>query len=130
MIRLFDYISNWFLCLFLIWYFTKNDYLNPYYGIYFIFYGYLIYIFINYFILNVKFDICYLLFGIIVHYLPIYLFTKDNHKLNNYSLIFFITICFLYLVYLSRSLNKNFINIYFRDKQILNLNDFISKVIK
>ena len=100
MLRLFDYISNWIGLLFIIWFILKQtksryseyaNYINPYYGIYFIFYGYILYVFVN-LSQGIRFNFLYIIFGLITHYTPIYLFNVINGKENKYSLTFFIIV--------------------------------------
>ena len=136
MLRLFDYVSNWVGLLFIIWFILKHskteyskyaDYINPYYGIYFIFYGFIIYILLNLF-KGVNFDFSYIIFGLITHYAPIYLFNAVNGKENKYSLTFFIITIVSYLLFIKMKLNKNPIDIYIRDKQVTNIKEFFIKI--
>lgn len=133
MIRLLDYISNWFGILFLLWLLLKQlgyknyDYINPYIGIYFIFFGYIIYILINS-LKGVKFDRSYIVLGLITHYAPIYIFNLVNGKQNDYSLIFFTLTLMVYLFHISFNLNKTPLDIYIKDKQIVNLKEFLTKI--
>ena len=133
MIRLFDYISNWFGILFLLWLFLKQsgyknyDYINPYFSIYFIFFGYIIYILIN-ILKGVKFDRFYIIIGLITHYAPIYFFNLINAKQNDHSFTFFIITLMIYLFYLSIYLNKTPMDIYITDKQVVNLKEFLTKI--
>jgi hypothetical protein len=134
MIKLLNYISNWVGLFFIIWLILKQtkyskyaDYINPYYGIYFIFYGYFVYILLNY-LKGVKFDPLYVIFGILTHYAPIYIFNLVNGKHNNYSLKFFIFTIIVYLLFINYTINKNPIDVYIRDKQVTNIKEFFIKI--
>lgn len=136
MLRLLDYVSNWVGLLFIIWFILKHtktkysqyaDYINPYYGIYFIFYGFIIYILLN-LLKGIKFDFSYLIFGLITHYSPIYLFNAVNGKENKYSSTFFIITIVSYLLFIKMKLNKNPIDVYIRDKQVTNIKEFFIKI--
>ena len=136
MLRLFDYISNWIGLLFIIWFILKQtksryseyaNYINPYYGIYFIFYGYILYVFVN-LSQGIRFNFLYIIFGLITHYTPIYLFNVINGKENKYSLTFFIITIIFYLLFINIKTNKTPIDIYIKDKQATNIKEFLIKI--
>lgn len=136
MLKLLHYVSNWVGLLFIVWFILKHtktkyskyaDYINPYYGIYFIFYGFVIYILFN-LLKGVKFDFSYIIFGLITHYAPIYLFNAVNGKENKYSLTFFIITIVFYLLFIKMKLNKNPIDVYIRDEQVTNIKEFFIKI--
>lgn len=133
MITLIQHISNWVGFLFIVWFILKNtiysklsEYINPYYTIYFIFIGYILYILIN-LIKGVNFDLSYILLGFITHYIPIYLFNITKSEKNEYSGLFFIIMMILYLSYIHITTNKNIYQLYFIDPQVKTLDEFLLK---
>ena len=119
---LLQFISHWIQIFFIIWFLLYQNKieihkkLNIYYLVYFLWYGYLLYVFIN-LCLGVKYDIYFLLFNLLTHGLPLYYFNKINYQPNQYSLIIFVVLFVMYLIYI-RSMNKTMIDIYFVDEQI------------
>ena len=113
------FISIWIQLLFLFWfilYQNKKETINLYYLVQFLWYGYLVYLFIH-FCIGTKFSIPFLVFNLLTHGLPLYYFNKINYQPNQYSLITFIVVFLMYLIYI-RSMNKTMIDIYIIDTQI------------
>ena len=127
--KYFNFISNWVISLFIIWFIfyminKKNIYLkhfNLYYLNLFIFYGFIGYLLFHLLILKNKFNINYTIINIIIHYLPVYIYQKLNIRSNKYSLKLFIIIFMIYLFYIHFFMNTNMINIYFKDDQLFQL---------
>ena len=125
----FNFISNWVILLFIIWFIfymiNKNNiylkYFNLYYLNLFIFYGFIGYLLFHLLILNNKFNFIYTILNILIHYLPVYVYQKLNIHSNKYSLKMFILIFMIYLFYIHFILNTNMINIYFINKQLFQL---------
>ena len=125
----FNFISNWVILLFIIWFIfymiNKNNiylkYFNLYYLNLFIFYGFIGYLLFHLMILNNKFNFFYTILNILIHYLPVYVYQKLNIHSNKYSLKMFILIFMIYLFYIHFILNTNMINIYFINKQLFQL---------
>ena len=125
----FNFISNWVILLFIIWFIfymiNKNNiylkYFNLYYLNVFIFYGFIGYLLFHLMILNNKFNFFYTILNILIHYLPVYVYQKLNIHSNKYSLKMFILIFMIYLFYIHFILNTNMINIYFINKQLFQL---------
>ena len=119
---LLQFVSIWIQIIFIIWFLLYQNKieihkkLNIYYLVQFLWYGYLLYVFIN-LCLGVRFSIDFLLFNLLTHGLPLYYFNKINYQPNQYSLIIFILVFMMYLIYI-RSMDKTMIDIYFVDEQI------------
>ena len=121
---LLNFVSNWSFILFLIWWLSyvlniKIIYinLNLYYLIYFCFYGYLFYLLYHIFHKKLKYEISFILFGLFLHGLPVYIYKKYNIRPNIYSLRIFFSIGLLYLLYLKYR-GKNILNLYFIQTQV------------
>ena len=119
---LLQFVSIWIQIIFIIWFLLYQNKieihkkLNIYYLVQFLWYGYLLYVFINS-CLGVRFSIDFLLFNLLTHGLPLYYLTKINYQPNQYSLVIFVVVFMMYLIYI-RSINKTMIEIYIIDEQI------------
>ena len=119
---LLQFISHWIQIIFIIWFLLYQNKieihkkLNIYYLVQFLWYSYLLYVFIN-LCLGVRFSIDFLLFNLLTHGLPLYYFNKINYQPNQYSLVIFVVVFMMYLIYI-RSINKTMIEIYIIDEQI------------
>ena len=119
---LLQFISHWIQIIFIVWFLLYQNKieihkkLNIYYLVQFLWYGYLLYVFIN-LCLGIRFSIDFLLFNLLTHGLPLYYLTKNNYQPNQYSLIIFVVVFVMYLIYI-RSINKTMIGIYLVDEQI------------
>ena len=116
------YISHWILIFFIVWFLLYQNKIeihkriDIYYLVKFLWYGYLLYVFIN-LCLGVKYDIYFLIFNLLTHGLPLYYLTKINYQPNQNSLIIFVVVFMMYLIYI-RSMDKTMIDIYLVDEQI------------
>ena len=119
---LLQFVSIWIQIIFIIWFLLYQNKieihkkLNIYYLVQFLWYGYLLYVFIN-LCLGIRFSIDFLLFNLLTHGLPLYYLTKINYQPNQYSLVIFVVVFMMYLIYI-RSINKTMIGIYLVDEQI------------
>ena len=130
--RIYNYISNWIFLLFTIWmllyaYDKNNKFIkkfNLYYLNIFIWYGYLGYLFIHLFVKKTQYD-WVIIPGLLIHYLPMYVYQNLNIKPNKDSLYLFFLVFLCYLSFIHDVLDKNMTQIYFEDKQIMKFSDWI-----
>jgi len=129
--RIYNYISNWVLLLFTIWmilyaYDKNNKFLkklNLYYLNILILYGYLGYLFIHIFVKKTQYD-WVIIPGLLIHYLPMYVYQNLNIKPNNDSLYVFLFVFLCYLCFIHDVLDTNMTQIYFEDKQPMKYTDW------
>lgn len=115
---IFKYFTNWSFVLFLLWYFNKKSrkYIHIELLVNVIFYGYLA-IFIFYHLLYKKkeYNLLFLLLNILFHYIP-YKIISERSVINQKSVLFFIIIFILYMIFLLYH-SKTPFDVYFNDKE-------------
>lgn len=115
---IFKYFTNWSFVLFLLWYFNKKSrqYIHIELLVNVIFYGYLA-IFIFYHLLYKKkeYNLLFLSFNILFHYIP-YKIISERSVINQKSVLFFIIIFILYMIFLLYH-SKTPFDVYFNDKE-------------
>ena len=115
---IFKYFTNWSFVLFLIWYFYEKSrkYIYPELVVTVIFYGYIA-IFIFYHLLYKKkeYNLYFLLFNILFHYIPFKLVTEKS-IVSERSILFFFVLFIVYFIFL-RFHSKTPFDVYFNDKE-------------
>ena len=131
---IFIHFSNWVYLFFMIYllFYNSNykeykEYINPYYTIHLIFYGFLFYLILNS-CNGVKFDKWFVIVSITLHYIPLYIFRYLNYKKNKYSFIFMLQLMLIYIIYIKYIFNKTPFDIYLFDKQSETIADYLIKI--
>lgn len=115
---IFKYFTNWSFVLFLLWYFNKKSrkYIHIELLVNVIFYGYLaIYIFYHLLYKNREYNLLFLSLNILFHYIP-YKIISERSVINQKSILFFIIIFILYMIFLLYH-SKTPFDVYFNDKE-------------